>query len=52
MNIICRPVIYFSIHPKYVAIILTISTISAIRISFYSPLNILLDVNPDWYQAT
>ena len=33
-----------SIHPEYVAIILTSSTIAAIRISVYSPLNILFVV--------
>ena len=42
MNRICRPVRVFPIHPEYVAIILTSSTIADIRISVYSLLNILL----------
>ena len=37
---------------EYVAIVLTRSTIAAIRISVYSPLNIVLDATPTWYQAT
>ena len=51
MNIICRPVRFFSIHPEYVAVILTSSTIAAFKISVYSPLYILLDATPAWYQA-
>ena len=42
MNKCCRPVRFF-FHPDYVAIILTSSTIAAIRISVYSPLNIIFD---------
>ena len=42
MNIIFLPVRLFSIRPEYVAIILTSINISAMRISVYSPLNILL----------
>ena len=43
-NIICQPVRFLSIHSEYVAIILTSSTIYSIRISVYSPPDILLDV--------
>ena len=52
MNRICRPVSFSSIHPEYVAIILTSTTIADPRISVYSPLHILLDATPAWYQAT
>ena len=52
MNRICRPVSSFSIHPEYVAIVLTRTTIAAIMISVYSPLHVLLDAPPAWYEAT
>ena len=52
MKIICQTVRFFSIHPEYVAIILTFSTIAAIRVSIYPPMNILVRATPDSYQAT
>ena len=43
MNRICRPVRFFSIHPEYVDVNLTSSTIAAIMVSIYSPLDIIFD---------
>ena len=51
MNRISGTLRFIYIHPEEVVIILSSSTIDAIRISVYSPLNILLDVTPAWYKA-